>query len=296
MFLRARLEKLSQPAASAVLNRYPRIAFIHVPKSAGSAVRDSLYEAIYPAALWFTRGYRKIGRRASQSAADLLCMETTNCSQTMLIEALSDPLARFVTGHVCANPKVVAEFPEWKFVTVLREPTSRLISAYVFLRHKVPDPSDTGRYKIDSDFIDYLETDRARRGGIKLTRYFSGKSPSEVVADPEAAIAAALQNLQQFFSVGFVEDLESWARDIGHALGYKVRLLRRNPSPRPEVSTQIKESPELRERVDALCAIDRQLYAAARARFRQESEPVPIDLHYRAQTVNHRRRASGARR
>src|SRR5919112_301361 len=130
MFFRAPLERLSQAAASAVLNRYPRIAFIHVPKSAGSSVRDSLYEAIYPAAMGFTRGYRKIGRRASHSAADLLCMETTSCSQTMLIEALSDPLARFVTGHVCASPNVVAEFPEWKFVTILREPTARFISAY----------------------------------------------------------------------------------------------------------------------------------------------------------------------
>jgi hypothetical protein len=168
----------------------------------------------------------------------------------------------------------VAEFPEWKFVTILREPTARFISAYVFLGHKAPDPSDTGLYKINTDFVDYLESDRARRGGMKLTRYFSGKSPSEVEANPEAAIAAALENLQHFFSVGFVEDLESWARDIGHALGYKVRLLRRNRSPRPELSTQIKESPELRERVEALCVIDRQLYAAARARFGQESERV----------------------
>lgn len=270
MFLRAGVDRLGRAAASAMLNRYPRIAFIHVPKSAGSSVRDSLYEAIYPSALWSTRGYRKIDRRASQSAADLLGVERMSCCQTMLIEALSDPLARFVTGHVCANPNIVAKFPEWKFVTVLREPTSRFISAYVFLRHKAPDPSDTGLYKIDSDFVDYLESDRARRGGMKLTRYFSGKSGSEVEADPEAAIAEALENLEHFFSVGFVEDLESWARDIGQALGYKVRLLRRNLGPRPEVSKQIKESPELCERVEALCAIDRQFYAAARARFRQE--------------------------
>jgi hypothetical protein len=197
-------------------------------------------------------------------------MEMMSCRQTMLIEALSDPLTRFVTGHVTADPNIVSKFPEWKFVTVLREPTSRFISAYVFLRHKAPDPSDTGLYKIDCDFVDYLETDRARRGGIRLTSYFSGKSQAEVEANPEAAIEAALENLQNFFSVGFVEDLESWARDIGHALGYKVRILRRNLGPRPEVSTQIKESPELLERVEALCAIDRQLYAAARARFRRE--------------------------
>ena len=269
MSLRTRVENLSQRAASVVLNRYPRIAFIHVPKSAGSSVRDSLYEAIYPPALGSTRGYRKIDRRASQSAADLLCTDAMSCRQTILIEALSDPLARFVTGHVSANPKIVEAFREWKFVTVLREPTARFISAYVFLRHKAPDPSDTGLYKIDSDFSDYLESGRARNGGMKLTRYFSGKSASDVEANPEAAIADALANLEHFFSVGFVEDLERWAREIGQALGYRVRLLRRNSSPRPELSTQIKESPELLERVQTLCAIDRQLYAAARARFGQ---------------------------
>lgn len=271
MFLRHQLDKVRETAALAVLNRYPRIAYIHVPKCAGLAVRDSLFSAVYPAALRATRGYCRIDLRASQSAADLLGLGPMTYRQGVLVHALTDPLARFVTGHVFAAPQVVEQFPEWKFVTILREPTERFVSAYVYFRYKSPDSVSTGRHKIDCDFVDYLDSDVARRAGCEITRYLSGMSVSELEARPEAAIAAALDNLERFFSVGFVDDLEGWARSISQSLGRKVRLRRFNSSPKPELRAQIERSPQLRGRVQELCAVDRQLYATARMRFKEKA-------------------------
>lgn len=270
MSLRRRVGKLGEAAARAMIDRHPRIAFIHIPKCAGSSVCESLYEAIYPAPLAALRFYRKIDLSASRSAAELLGMDAATCSQAVLIHALSDPMARFVTGHVRAHPDVVERFSEWKFVTVLREPTARFISAYVFHRY-----NRSLAAKVDCDFTDFLETERARFAGRIATLYFSGMSEHEVEASPEAAIAAAIQNLERFFSVGFVEDLQNWAMTIGHALGCKVRVPRTNASPKPDVWAELERSAELRRRVEALCEVDRRLYAAAEMRFKETARRVP---------------------
>src|SRR3954454_4278657 len=180
MMLRRKLGRIGEAATLAVLNRYPRMVFIHVPKCAGSAVRDSLFDAIYPAPLSATRAYCKVDSRATGSAASLLGVHHKTCNQAVLIHALSDPFARYVTGHLRAYPEVVKQFPEWKFVTVLREPTARFISSYVFHRYK---PLLAAH--VDCDFADYLETDRARFEGRIETEYFSGMSESEVEANPQ---------------------------------------------------------------------------------------------------------------
>lgn len=257
--------RVSRAAARAVLNRYPKIAFIHIPKCAGSSVRDSLFDGIYPSALRHTRAYCQIDALACRSASEMLGADMPTCVEAVLIHALSDPLARFVSGHAPAHPDVVKKFREWKFITVLREPAARFISAYVFHRYKPTLPN-----YIDCEFAEFLETERARCAGWIATRYLSGMSDHRVEADPEAAIACALDNLERFFSVGFVEDLDNWGRRTGEALGGKVRIRRANASPKPEIYHEIERSPELRERIEALCAIDRQLYAAARLRFSAE--------------------------
>lgn len=262
MTLRRQIRRIGKSAALSLLDRYPRIVFVHVPKCAGSAVRDSLYDAVYPALFRSTRVYCKIDVVASVSAGNLLGLDAMTCREAVLIHALSDPFTRFVAGHIAAKPAVVEQFSHWKFVTVLREPTARFISAYVFNRYKPSVPS-----KIECNFADFLDTDAARLQGSRMTQYFSGMSVLEVEERPEAAIAAALQNLDRFLSVGFVDDLGDWQRSISSALGRRVRIGHENPSPRPDLRAELEQEPALRGRVEELCTIDREFYSSARARF-----------------------------
>jgi hypothetical protein len=272
MTLRQQVRGIGKAATLSLLNRYPRIVFVHVPKCAGSAVRESLYDAVYPTLLRTTRVYCKIDVFASVSAGNLLGLDAMTCREAVLIHALSDPFTRFVVGHVAANPAVVEQFSHWKFVTVLREPTSRFISAYVFNRYRPLVPS-----KVECDFADFLDTDRARLEGSRMTQYFSGISVRELEEHPAAGIAVALQNLDRFLSVGFVDDLRNWERSISSALGRRVRIGRRNSSPKPDLRVELEQSPELRGRVEELCAIDREFYASARAHFKQSLSGAHAD-------------------
>ena len=97
-------------------------------------------------------------------------------------------------------------------------------------------------------------------------------------ADPQGAITTALDNLEQFFSVGFVDDLENWARDLGRALRRKVPMRRKNPSPKPQLRAELERSPELRERIQEICVIDRDFYAAAQTRFRGRTSQAATPL------------------
>lgn len=270
MTLRWQVPRIGKAAALSLLNRYPRIVFVHVPKCAGCAVRDSLYDAVYPAFLRSTRAYCEIDVVASVSAGKLLGLDAMTCRQAVLIHALSDPFTRFISGHIFADPAMVEQFDQWKFITVLREPTSRFISAYVFNRYRPFVPS-----KIECSFADFLDTERARLEGSRMTQYFSGMSARELEERPEAGIAAALQNLDRFLSVGFVDDLRNWERSISGALERRVRVGHRNSSPKPAVRVELEQSPALRGRVEELCAIDREFYASARARFTESLSGSP---------------------
>jgi hypothetical protein len=249
-------------AFEAMLGRYPKIAYIHVPKCAGVSVVNALHRAIYLDIFRLTRASRHIDLNASKRAKKALGLDTMRSREVMLVSCLSDPLARFVSGHVVANPNVVSQFTDWKFVTLLRNPTSRFVSQYVYDRFKESDWA-----KIRTDFHTYVDSDRARKSGLSMTRYFSGMTSEEIEADPDRAVDVSLQNLEKFFSVGFVEDLDAWVQDLSDRLGRRLKVPKLNKSPKPAMYKEIGESAELSSKLNSLCAVDTRIYRAARTRF-----------------------------
>ena len=249
-----------------LLERYPRVAFIHVPKCAGVSVYSSIYAALYPSFFKATPLTEYIDLNASKKCSDLLDIDMMRAREVVLVNHLDNPFKRFVTGHCHANPKVVAEYCDrWKFVTVLRDPIDRFISEYVYNRFKKSD-----WVKIDSDIEQYLESDAAKIKALTIAKYFSGGEASNLLQTPkEVVFEGAISNLSKFESVGFVDDLENWNMRLSKRLGKKIPYESRNASPNNEMFEKIKNSPVLYREISKICALDLEIYNECRERFSQ---------------------------
>jgi hypothetical protein len=245
------------------LNRYPKIAYIHVPKCAGVSAMNALFSAFYPRFLKASRAFGRIDLRASEKVEQLIGVEMMRGRESALILFLSEPMSRFVAAHVYARPAVVEAFSDWNFVTLLRDPIGRFVSSYVYNFHKTSD------WKKVSEPIDsFLRTDRARSDALTYARYFSGMGETEILERPDEAVARSVENLSRFASVGFVDDLNGWADDVGRNLGRKPRIPSMNRSPMPDLSKKLQQSAEVTAVIRGMCEIDLRIYAAVRTAIR----------------------------
>lgn len=247
-----------------LLERYPRVAFIHVPKCAGVSVYSSIYAALYPSFFKATPLTEYIDLNASKKCTDLLDFDMMHAREVVLINHLDNPFKRFVTGHCHANPKVVAEYCDrWKFVTVLRDPIDRFISEYVYNRFKKSQWA-----KIDVDIEEYLQSASAKDKGSTIAQYFSGLSAAEILSeDPEKVLKMAIENLNNFESVGFVDDLQNWNEQLSKKLNRKIPYESRNASPNNAMFEEIKDNPTVINQIKEICSVDIAIFNKAKLMF-----------------------------
>lgn len=111
----------------------PPAVFLHVPKTAGTAIRDALVRELGPALLW----YRQIPLSPQQAPGLRQFHDLEQLSQdTSLLDGV-----RVLGGH----------FPVWRLPTVLqarrplllavlREPVARVLSFYAFVQRETDHP------------------------------------------------------------------------------------------------------------------------------------------------------------
>jgi hypothetical protein len=104
------------------------VAFLHIPKSAGSSLTGALIAALTPRTSFASGG---IDRCMFGTLAFDRLQETAR--RLIVFDASAIPDVEFLTGHLSLSVMSQAS-PQAQFITVLREPTSRLISLWLFLR------------------------------------------------------------------------------------------------------------------------------------------------------------------
>jgi hypothetical protein len=109
-----------------------RVAFMHVPKTAGSATRQGFIEAIRPQSVLLGSDLSLFGGFTDFGSVDPALRKTVYFSPG---ELPSD--AELVTGHIACSTLRVA-CPSHRLMTILREPRCRVISHWLFWR-SIPD-------------------------------------------------------------------------------------------------------------------------------------------------------------
>jgi hypothetical protein len=92
----------------------PQVVFVHLPKTGGMSLHLAMERALGPGRVL------RVGDAAAQAA---------------FLRMGRDEMARyaFVSGHFTLNEALARALPEARFVTVLRDPVARLLSAFNYM-------------------------------------------------------------------------------------------------------------------------------------------------------------------
>jgi len=231
------------------------ICFTHVPKCGGISITRSIAAQSFTLRQRLILSNFNIDLVASQNGAAALDMPMMALRIHALAYNLGALRCKFAAGHVPAPPALVKAFtPRWRFVTVLREPVSRWISAFVYNSYK---PSDWSKVRDDIDT--YLSTDSALAGGQTYVGYFSSAAGGGVRRDltpDHPLIDEAVENLGRYALVGGLDDLEGWKARYAEIFGVRLKIPRSNETPNREAVARIRGDAALMARIEALCAPD----------------------------------------
>ena len=226
-------------------HRRPRLVFTHVPKCGGTAVDDALRRH-YP------KHHRaEIAALATRNAAEESGRDLRELRTDVLRYHLHHPSYAYLAGHVPIDRSTLEAHPNWAFVTLLRDPVERWISNYLYNRYK----PDRDHFAVNLCLDDFLESERAAHYGRFYLEYFGGRA---------GTVDSALRCLEAMALVGTLESLENWRAAFADRYGMYLRIAPRNLRPAAASGTRIDTVQ--RQRIEALCAPDRAVYAALTAR------------------------------
>lgn len=241
-----------------------RICFIHVPKCGGTSFGEALARE-YGLVARLGGRLATVDPVVSKRAAAVAGQPLSRYREALLLYHLGHPRTRFVAGHVEYSPRGHDAFPDWRYVTLLRDPVAKWFSQYFYNRYKESDHS-----RVELELEDFLATPAARDYGSDYVRFFARAKDADLRS--EAAIADALAGLERFAVVGVLEELERFLADFEAAFGVRPRVPHRNASPAPRARREVPA--EVRRAVERLCAPNRAVYRAVRARLGLEPGPA----------------------
>jgi hypothetical protein len=121
--------KKRNPAVAVCYNKKRPLLFLHIPKSAGSSLADSIHDAINPN-FPVIGGLDTILFGTYDSFSEFSPTEKT---RIYIGENQLPAQADYVTGHFSYS-HLAAVYPHGQVITIMREPSSRLISHWLFWR------------------------------------------------------------------------------------------------------------------------------------------------------------------
>lgn len=178
-----------------------------------------------------------------------------NFREKLLIYFMAQSNSKFISGHFLFSKIAYQEYGEkFSFVTVLRDPVKRWISSYFYNTLKTEH-----KMKVNDSIEARLESHFGMSQGYQLVKFLGGANQEGDYSSTKA-INQAKENLKRFAVVGFLENLDDFSKNFNNRFGVKLKIARKNQSPAPKQYQSSTITPELLEKITAICHPDIQVY------------------------------------
>lgn len=246
----------------ALSSRYKTgVVFTHVQKCGGSSLESALFRRY----LFSRERILPIESRQALRAVDgaklgpLPEAESFAFRRQLLAYALRRGV-KCVTGHNPVSPTLRETFaPDWKFITVLREPVERFCS---HLRYSY----NSGLESSAGDDIDaFLDSPRARWFGAMYLSYFGDwfDVGEQITQDP---VDKARALILSYDAVGFLDQLSEFQNDVCKLLGVNIAIGHENKTTERATSWRGDFTDKQLEKITSLCRPNIEVYGYVRER------------------------------
>ncbi len=227
----------------------PRIGIVHIPKTAGTWLRNSLID-VY--------GWRSVCPYVFEG------QYPENRSE---LESY-----RIISGHFGYRYASRLGVP---LVTVLRDPYDRLISLYYYWR-EVPGGSELAKRFPFEEFLGMVHEPEVLMNVVNTQTYQIALGHR--LADrarlasltPDEVLSKAKENLEKFSVVGITEDIPALTRGMREVLGIPIGTVRRHDNKTGSRPKKGDMDQRLIEKMTPCVELDVQLYEWVASNYREE--------------------------
>jgi hypothetical protein len=246
-------ERREPAAARRVPSGGKPVVFFHVMKCGGTSVRVGLSLGL-TGAREGSEIFELDGEAAKASAGgrNPANWQFRDVLLPYVVRAMSPAL---ILGHFRYRDEYCEIAGSAHFVTVLRDPVERMISLYKYRRYK----NDVD-VPVTMDLDEFIATTRWAKEGHAYVDTFCGRDGLDPRSD--AAVAAAVENLQRFAVVGFTDRLDEFSSQMSNRVGGNVRIPKVNASPAPASARD--DLAASMDRLREICAPDLAVYERLR--------------------------------